>query len=288
MIKIQDLTTTEKLFILFIGNKQKYKPCSYMFDYNYKRLFGKFEKDGYVTAAISCDDNDSLTSEGQYLYDEIEKSASELSELQVKILDFLSEYDGDCHNIRKECKDLKYNTSEELAEAFVLLRSYELVIYFERPNDEGNVTWLSITDKGRIAVRELHNIKNDNHQNGNMQTTPSTGMPYVKLSSKRNSKINLIRLVWSLCQMGMFVDEKEKKVDDKTVFELLGKAFNVNLSYYSNNLSQSMKNDSNQAIENLFDVIREKANQEDFVQFIDAMKSKLIETFVQKNTIQNM
>lgn len=288
MIKIQDLTTTEKLFILYIGNKQKYKPCSYMFDYNYKRLFGKFEKDGYVTAAISCDDNDSLTSEGQHLYDEIEKSASELSELQVKILDFLSEYDEDCHNIRKECKDLKYNTSEELTEAFVLLRSYELVIYFERPNDEGNVTWLSITDKGRIALRELHNIKNDNHQNGNMQTTPSTGVPYVKLSSKRNSKINLIRLVWSLCQMGMFVDEKEKKVDDKTVFELLGKAFNVNLSYYSNNLSQSMKNDSNQAIENLFDVIREKANQEDFVQFIDEMKSKLIETFVQKNTIQNM
>lgn len=282
MIDYKELEEEKIKIILLLGDKEKYASYEAELEDEYDELFEEFELNGYVKAASTNDDEDKLTKKGKKLFDEIEKSMKELTELDYIILDYLSYKSEPVMDIHKDCDSLRVYGREEVFHANHKLKDYSYVDFLDEPNDYFNCTWLSITDDGRKVLREYYNTKHDSNEKSHKQAPPTTGMPYVKLTSKKGTKVNLIRLVWTLCQMGMFVDDNEKRVEDKTVFELLGIAFNVDLKNYSNNLSQSMKNDSNKAIEDLFDMILNKDNPEEFAQFVEEMKAKLIETFVQK------
>lgn len=63
---------------------------------------------------------------------------------------------------------------------------------------------------------------------------------HVFLSSARGTKIDFIRVVNCLYELGFFTDDKGGKISKKEVMTALGQAVNVNLSEYQNDLSRSL------------------------------------------------
>lgn len=161
MIDIKDLEPEEKKFILYVGNNKKYESYYDEIEDDYDVLSDKFVLEGYLKLAISNDHQDSLTKKGKRLYDEIEKAMLELNELDIIMLDYLCGCTDYCHDIKNECEDLRYYSKKDIYDAAIILKNKELVEYFDEPNDYYNVTFLSITDKGRKYMRERNSKMQD-------------------------------------------------------------------------------------------------------------------------------
>lgn len=69
---------------------------------------------------------------------------------------------------------------------------------------------------------------------GNTASSP------VHLSTARGTKIDFIRVVNCLYELGFFTDDKGGRISKKEVMTALGSAVNVDLSTYDNDLSRSL------------------------------------------------
>lgn len=81
----------------------------------------------------------------------------------------------------------------------------------------------------------------------------------VHLSTARGTKIDFIRVANSLYELGFFTDDKGGRISKKEVMTALGKAVNIDLSTYDNDLSRSLS-DSTKLEKHLsiFDRLKEK------------------------------
>lgn len=84
----------------------------------------------------------------------------------------------------------------------------------------------------------------------------------VHLSTTRGTKIDFIRVVNSLCELGFFTDDKGGRISKKDVMTALGNAVNVDLTDYQNDLSRSLS-DSTKLDKHLaiFERMREKMEE---------------------------
>ena len=84
----------------------------------------------------------------------------------------------------------------------------------------------------------------------------------VHLSTTRGTKIDFIRVVNSLCELGFFTDDKGGRISKKDVMTALGNAVNVDLTDYQNDLSRSLS-DSTKLEKHLviFDRMRDKMEE---------------------------
>lgn len=84
----------------------------------------------------------------------------------------------------------------------------------------------------------------------------------VHLSTTRGTKIDFIRVVNSLYELGLFTDDKGGRISKKEVMIALGKAVNVDLAEYQNDLSRSLS-DSTKLEKHLavFDRMRKKMEE---------------------------
>lgn len=157
MINYKELEEEEIKIILLLGNKEKYASYEAEIEDEYDELFEKLELNGYVKPALTKDDEDTLTKKGKRLFDEIEKSMKELTELDYIILDYLSYKSEPITDIHKDCDKLRVYGKEEVFYANHKLKDYGYVDFFDEPNDFFNCTWLSITDEDRKVLREKMN-----------------------------------------------------------------------------------------------------------------------------------
>lgn len=113
-------------------------------------------------------------------------------------------------------------------------------------------------------VEQKIEVKNDN-ENENPSTgsgeAPDTASP-VHLSTARGTKIDFIRVANSLYELGFFTDDKGGRISKKEVMTALGKAVNIDLSTYDNDLSRSLS-DSTKLEKHLsiFDRLKEKMEE---------------------------
>ena len=91
---------------------------------------------------------------------------------------------------------------------------------------------------------------------GNTASSP------VHLSTARGTKIDFIRVVNCLYELGFFTDDKGGKISKKEAMSALGRAVNVDLSTYDNDLSRSLS-DSTKLDKHLaiFERMREKMEE---------------------------
>ena len=86
----------------------------------------------------------------------------------------------------------------------------------------------------------------------------------VHLSTIRGTKIDFIRVVNSLYELGFFTDDKGGKISKKEVMIAVGKAVNVDLSEYQNDLSRSLS---------------DSTKLEKHLTIFDRLKDKMVEVF---------
>ena len=65
-------------------------------------------------------------------------------------------------------------------------------------------------------------------------------LPKIFLSKERGRRLDMIRVINSIFELGFFVDENGRKSNKKDVFIVMGHAMNVDLSNYSHDLSSSL------------------------------------------------
>ena len=65
-------------------------------------------------------------------------------------------------------------------------------------------------------------------------------LPKIFLSKERGRRLDMIRVINSIIELGFFTDENGRKSNKKDVFVVLGHAMNVDFSNYHNDLSSSL------------------------------------------------
>ena len=65
-------------------------------------------------------------------------------------------------------------------------------------------------------------------------------LPKIFLSKERGRRLDMIRVINSIIELGFFTDENGRKSNKKDVFIVLGYAMNVDFSNYSHDLSSSL------------------------------------------------
>lgn len=86
----------------------------------------------------------------------------------------------------------------------------------------------------------------------------------VHLCTTRGTKIDFIRVVNSLYELGFFTDDKGGRISKKDVMIAVGKAVNVDLTEYQNDLSRSLS---------------DSTKLEKHLTIFDRLKDKMVEVF---------
>lgn len=74
-------------------------------------------------------------------------------------------------------------------------------------------------------------------------------------------KVDVIKVLHAMCNIGLFQLKNGKKVTTKAVMEYFGKMLNNNFSQYSSNLSTSKASTKEQTFMEVFDELRKEANK---------------------------
>lgn len=101
-------------------------------------------------------------------------------------------------------------------------------------SQNGDITINAPIYQGGAKPDENDNENQKQNENPTLHTSP------VHLSTTRGMKIDFIRVMNSLYELGFFTDDKGGKISKKDVMTALGKAVNVDLSTYDNDLSRSL------------------------------------------------
>ena len=109
-------------------------------------------------------------------------------------------------------------------------------------------------------VEQKIEVKNDDPSTSSGQAPTVESSVY--LSTTRGTKIDFIRVVNSLYELGFFTDDKGGKINKKDVMIAVGKAVNIDLTEYQNDLSRSLS-DSTKLDKHLaiFDRMRDKMEE---------------------------
>ena len=65
-------------------------------------------------------------------------------------------------------------------------------------------------------------------------------LPKIFLSKERGRRLDMIRVINSIIELGFFIDENGRKSNKKAVFAVFGHAMNADFSNYSHDLSSSL------------------------------------------------
>ena len=65
-------------------------------------------------------------------------------------------------------------------------------------------------------------------------------LPKIFLSKERGRRLDMIRVINSIFELGFFVDENGRKSNKKDVFTVFGHAMNIDFSNYNHDLSSSL------------------------------------------------
>ena len=65
-------------------------------------------------------------------------------------------------------------------------------------------------------------------------------LPKIFLSKERGRRLDMIRVINSIIELGFFIDENGRKSNKKDVFAVFGHAMNADFSNYSHDLSSSL------------------------------------------------
>lgn len=115
----------------------------------------------------------------------------------------------------------------------------------------------------------------NNPQDNDVADVQNNNMPYVTLSRKKGNKINLIRIVWALWNLGYFVDEDGKKSSIKDVYKVIGHGLNIKLDDNGSSFSQSNRSDTTKPIHNFIDNLKE--GEQEFDKFLNEILNALLE-----------
>jgi len=124
-------------------------------------------------------------------------------------------------------------------------------IFEDGSSQNGNITFSGNIYQGDSSSRK---------QKATEETT-DIGSP-LHLSSAKGTKIDLIRVMNTWYECGKVTDENGNRVTKKEFFEWVGKLFNVDLTHYEKDLSNSMS--SSVAYDKqtrIFDELKEKQQE---------------------------
>lgn len=94
----------------------------------------------------------------------------------------------------------------------------------------------------------------------------------VHLSTVRGKRIDFIRVINTLYELGFFTDDKGGEISKKNVMKTLGNAVGIDLSNYDNDLSSSLS---------------DATNLEKHLAIFESMKDKMEEVFNSYGSIKN-
>lgn len=108
-------------------------------------------------------------------------------------------------------------------------------------------------------IRDIHDVIEPNITTGSVTSLQETKKSVIHLSKAIGKKIDFIRVMNSLYELGFFQNIHGGKITKKEFFTTIGNAVNVNLSNYDKDLSRSTA-DSTALNKHLhvFDEMREK------------------------------
>lgn len=66
----------------------------------------------------------------------------------------------------------------------------------------------------------------------------------IYLSKDKGTRINMIRLIYSICREYIIVDDMGNRVPDCKIFQAFGMMLHANFSRYSNDLNRSMEDNT--------------------------------------------
>ena len=79
---------------------------------------------------------------------------------------------------------------------------------------------------------------------GSMQQPPQPEQPQgadIRLNLKKITKIDFIRVVYTLCKLGAFVNSLGEELKPLKVFQAFGRLLDIDLSGYQNDLNNSLQ-----------------------------------------------
>lgn len=108
-------------------------------------------------------------------------------------------------------------------------------------------------------IRDIHDVTEPNITTGSVTSLQETKKSVIHLNKAIGKKIDFIRVMNSLYELGFFQNIHGGKITKKEFFTTIGNAVNVNLSNYDKDLSRSTA-DSTALNKHLhvFDEMREK------------------------------
>ena len=98
-----------------------------------------------------------------------------------------------------------------------------------------------MSNNERLVITMLDGTKVEIGQHD--QLTPTEiphKLPKIFLSKERGRRLDMIRVINSIFELGFFVDENGRKSNKKDVFIVMGHAMNVDFSNFHNDLSSSL------------------------------------------------
>lgn len=111
----------------------------------------------------------------------------------------------------------------------------------ERPTFEFHFHDKVGQNNANVEHMDVRFDKDMNVQVQNVEEMADASAPSpVHLSTARGTKIDLIRVVNCLYELGFFTDDKGGKIAKKEVMTVIGQAVGVDLSTYDNDLSRSL------------------------------------------------
>lgn len=108
--------------------------------------------------------------------------------------------------------------------------------------DAGNITWVitleSGTPKVEIMRKPTTQPKLECPSEREMSPEWDSG---IYLSKEKGMRINMIRIIYSICREQMLVDLHGNRLPDRKIYQWLGHLFHADFSNYHNDLNRSME-----------------------------------------------
>lgn len=105
--------------------------------------------------------------------------------------------------------------------------------------DAGNTTWVITFEQGCPKVEIVRKASGGPALEcpSRREMTPEWDSG-IYLSKEKGMRINMIRLIYSLCLLDGIQDAQGRKAPDYKVFQAFGKLLHIDLSHYSNDLNR--------------------------------------------------
>lgn len=125
--------------------------------------------------------------------------------------------------------------------------------------ETGNITWVITLDSGTPKVEIVRNTtaqpKLECPSEREMSPEWDSG---IYLSKEKGMRINMIRIIYSLCREQMLVDVHGNKLPDYKIYHWFGRLVHADFSNYHNDLNRSME--ENTRIETQTKIFRNMSN----------------------------